>query len=135
ISADELGIAKAHPKVYSSASAYLDKLTTLRDSQNLQFTEDPRWFVAAHAWDLMGVKAAEPKFKLGFVGELMTHYDFWLVPDLTLHCSGQRCVESTINKEDEEKVFNQAFGIRPDASGADLLDCVEKMIAIEKGNT
>ena len=54
LSCDDVGVAKPDVKVYENAQSHLD-------SKGLSAAEGDRWFVAAHAWDLIAVKKADLK--------------------------------------------------------------------------
>ncbi|KAF1913086.1 HAD-like domain-containing protein [Ampelomyces quisqualis] len=58
LSCDTIKTAKPDPKVYSTASAHLDKMSALDDNGQ-------RWFVAAHAWDL--IAASKAGFKTAYL--------------------------------------------------------------------
>ena len=49
LSCDEVKVAKPHIRVYENANRYLS-------SKGLSTKEGDRWFVAAHAWDLMAAR-------------------------------------------------------------------------------
>jgi 2-haloacid dehalogenase len=51
LSCDTIQVAKPDPKVYSTVSARLDKLGARND-------DGQKWFVAAHAWDLIAARKA-----------------------------------------------------------------------------
>jgi 2-haloacid dehalogenase len=59
LSCDDLKVAKPDIKVYENANAHLD-------SRGLGNGEGERWFVAAHAWDLIAARKAG--FKTAWVG-------------------------------------------------------------------